>query len=224
MTLQLSSIKKAAIAALASVPFAVAGAFTNSDPAQAISFNVGDTLNITGAYTPVLNDPLKLTFNDAPGGDGDAGYGNFGVVNPTTTGSFEAFETNGTVDTGYDILNVDFGDLTTYLNQDFLKLDNNVDSFKFIITAPVVKSPYSGSVPGITFGGVVALMTGKFVNASNGEALGFGNFTANFNNENGSFSGTFTVTSVPEPTTILGLGVVGAGLVASRRRKANQAS
>ena len=33
---------------------------------------------------------------------------------------------------------------------------------------------------------------------------------------------SLTTTSVPEPTTIFGLGVVGVGLVATRRKRANK--
>lgn len=201
---------------ISALPMAAMAALTMASPAAAITFNNGDNLNITGAYKAPA--PTNLYRFHTVGGSAAAvgSYGNFGVQNDST-GAFSAFANNGTVTAAYDILSLDFNNISTYLGLDFLTLDNGADAFSFVITEPATEefAFSSGSS-----GAAVFSLKGLFKSAS-GEEVGEGILTGQFvRGSNGSYSATLAVVkSVPEPSALLGIGLMVGAVYMIRRRQ-----
>ncbi|PZO60304.1 MAG: hypothetical protein DCF15_02475 [Phormidesmis priestleyi] len=208
--------------ALLAAPLAAVSAMIMAAPASAaVFFNNGDLLNIGGGVkAPTSVGEHKFAKVGKPVTFAGIGsYGNFGIYdNDLTTGGFESFISNGTVLPGYEILSVDFTKPTDYLNnKEFLRVSNGVDSFKFIITEFI--SPLSAS----SFGYTTNVFKGVFKSLDD-EVLGEGKgiLSSQFlPNKNGSYSASFEVTkvSVPEPSALLGLGLMVGTVFIIRRRQ-----
>lgn len=202
---------------LAAAPLAGLAALAMAAPASAaVFFNNNDAINITASFQAPTPQGV-LQFAKADGTFSTIGdYGNLGVFgSPTTTGAFAPFSTNGAVTAGYEILSVNFNDVATYVGLDFLQINNGVDTFKFVITDPIAN--YSPLLPNnFTAVGV----TGIFKSLDD-QVLGSGSLTGQFNKgANGSFSGTLTVTeTVPEPSALLGIGLMVGAVYTLRRRQ-----
>ncbi|WP_414528364.1 PEP-CTERM sorting domain-containing protein [Nodularia chucula] len=201
-----SKFFKAALAALAAIPV-TATIFTPAGSAEA--FNGGFTFD--GSGTNAAINALGVTFSPDPGP--------ISLTNSTgdflgdTTGNIFSFVVGPTntpiIDVGL------LGDLTKVLTL------NNV-------AAPVVQ----GLAPNLS--DIRYDFTGTFEDGSN--ANGFVNFSTLLSapdaqaafglgqSINASFSGATVAVNnanvtVPEPATLLGLGIVAAGMAVSRRRK-----
>jgi hypothetical protein len=203
-------------AVLSALPMAAVAALSMATPAAAITFNGGDILNITGDYKAPA--PTNIYRFRTVGGSNAAlgSYGNFGVQN-ASTGGFSAFANNGTVRANYDILSLNFNDVASYLGLDFLKLNNGGDAFSFVITEPVTNN---GSFSTGSSGGSIYSFKGLFKNAD-GQELGEGILTGQFvGGSNGSYSASLAVVkSVPEPSALLGIGLMVGAIYVVRRGK-----
>lgn len=203
-----SQFLKAAVATLAALPVAAAGVFTSADSAQAAAlkgsfFLTGDGLAEFANSGDSLNFLAPNTF----------------TINPAaSTGSFTAF-TSGTVGNIISFLAdtatnpfVDLGGGNTF----------TVTSASYVVggTAASALSPIDVTVRGF--------FTSSTGDVSGGEGLltlqAIGNNPAVVaaiasNSLPGvTYSGVYLAT-VPEPATMLGLGVVGAAMFAANRRK-----
>jgi hypothetical protein len=202
-------------ALLGALPMATVAALSMATPAAAIAFNGGDILNITGDYKAPA--PTNIYRFRTVGGSNAAlgSYGNFGVQN-ASTGGFSAFANNGTVQANYDILSLNFNDVASYLGFDFLRLNNGGDAFSFVITEPVTSN---GSFSTGSSGGSIYSFKGLFKNAD-GQELGEGILTGQFvGGSNGSYSASLVVKSVPEPSALLGTGLMVGAIYVVRRGK-----
>ncbi len=196
-------------------PLATLAALSMAAPASAaVFFGNGDSLNITGAYkapAPTgVYEFLKLGNGPAPIGS----MGNFGVQNDST-GAFTAFTSNGNVKADYKILSLDFTKPETYIDKAFLSLSNGADAFTFHITEPATNE---GSFTIGKSGGALFSLKGMFKSPDDRE-LGQGVFSSQFISKNGSYSATLEVTSVPEPSALLGIGLMVGAVYVIRRRQ-----
>jgi hypothetical protein len=200
---------------ISALPMAAMAALSMASPAAAITFNHGDVLNITGAYKAPA--PTNLYNFHTVGGSAAAlgSYGNFGVQNDST-GAFGAFANGGTVTAAYDILSLDFDNIATYLGLDFLKLENGLDAFSFVITEAVTEEFSFTTGPS---GAAVFSFKGLFKSAD-GQEVGEGILTGQFvGGKNGSYSASLVVKSVPEPSALLGIGLMVGAVYVIRRRQ-----
>jgi hypothetical protein len=230
-------MKKAILGSLAVLPLAAAGVFANAGTANALVFSNGDLLQINADFENTASNPLDLEFvDDSLGSVLPPSLGTFGI-GVTSTGFFSSFTNNGaTTNPNYQILSADFtpGASSSYLNQTFLKAQKGLDldgdgivdvvdkDFTFTITEEIK----AGDIFQMgTQNGVFTLsnVKGTFTSGQGGTVGGVGFLSGTFIANEGTFSGTLTVESVPEPATILGLGVVAGSLALSRAGKKNKA-
>ncbi len=215
--------------ALLAAPLAAVSAMIMAAPASAAVFFNGDSLNFSGGYKSTLSAG-KFEFRNVGGTVAGIGsYGNFGILGADSTGDFSLFDSNNAIVAGNKILSVDFNDSTTYLGKDFLKVTNvdGTDSFTFVITglASTALEPGPTLATGTNYFGATSLI-GNFV-SSGGNILGSGVLTNNFVKKpngsltSGSYSSTLTVTkvTVPEPSALLGLGLMVGTVFIIRRRQ-----
>ena len=200
-------------------PLAALAALSVVRPAAAITFNGGDILNITGAYEAPAPTGI-YDFHTAGGSAAGLGnYGNFGVQNDST-GAFSAFANGGTVTTDYEILSLDFGNVASYVGQPFLSLTSSGDAFTFEITEPAINQ---ASFNFGSMGGAIFSFEGVFKSADDRE-LGQGVLSGQFIGGDGSYSASLTVVeSVPEPSVLLGLGLMAGAVFVVRRRQSQPA-
>lgn len=201
-------------------PLAAVAALSMAAPASAaVFFGNDDTLNITGAYKTSITNPAKYEFGISGGGFASVGsYGNTGVSS-SSDGAFEPFITDA-VDPLYKILSVNFSDATTYLNKVFLRIDNGTDAFDFIITEAIFgESKNKGKTTDVDY-----TLKGIFKSLDD-QTLGEGSLTSNYSNTKGigSYSATLVVTKaaepVPEPSALLGIGLMVGAVYVIRRRQ-----
>ncbi len=204
--------------ALLAAPLAAVSAMIMAAPASAaVFFNNGDLLNITGGFkapaAPGVYKFLKTNGSAANLGS----YGNFGILAPpSSSGAFAPFSSNGKVVSSNQILSIDFANSATYLNKDFLLVTKASESFRFVITAPITQLFAGGNAYAATFKGLFK--------STDDEVLGEGILTSNFlPKKNGSYSATLEVTkTVPEPSALLGLGLmVGTIFIIRRSQEAS---
>lgn len=218
MVISKSNFLKGAVAALAAVPVAVAGVFTSAGSAQAVS--------LTGNFNLFGNTAATLTLDtltvDAPN--------TFNILLPTD--QFAGF-TSGIIGSIFDF------DPDTNPNPvastPYLTLLGGAYSGSEYFAETAIYTVDPGALAGTV--AIKVETTGTFQNAVSGrlsrgqgiitlQAIGDvasvkntldlgGNVRATYS---GLYFGAVRATT-PEPTTILGLAFVGAGIAASRRRK-----
>lgn len=214
MTLQLNSIKKALLGTLAAAPLVVAGTLANAGSAHAAALT--GEFQFSGGGTTATVSQTKLDFTEPGQIFVNLQTGTFTPFTTAYINDLESIPTNAPLHNPFLDLGADDGidvfNLTKIGNYNFAQSGNNV--------------------------AIDIAVFGKFLSASGDLSNGAGNLTFQVNNKTvnevktllangGSLNVTFSggaFASVPEPTTILGLGVVGGAMVASRRRKASQAS
>lgn len=234
-----SKLINATLAATAAIPLATAGTFTFAATAQAAAlsgefqFQGGFTANPFATSLVTLSKDT-LNFTPQP-------ITPFGVA--ANTGSFAAFNTGNIgniISFASDIADnpfMDFGNLN--IPGVILPGENTTSITDNINTFTLKSADYSIAQSGANVAIDVQLW-GIFTSATGEKSNGAGNLTFQVNNQtvaqvnstlasggsisNLSFSGGAFTTSVPEPTTLLGLGLVGAVMGVSRRRKTQVSS
>lgn len=237
-----SKLVNATLAATAAIPLATAGMFLTSGSAQAaalkgeFSFNGGLTSPSTTSLVTLKKD--SLTFTPESILPGATGAQSSPITLAAQTGSFLGFNsasirdiisfTNNTVQNPF----LDLGNLalpgTIQIGENTSSLRDNQNIFT------LTSSKYNLEQNGRNLSINVELF-GYFTSPTGEITQGAGNLTFQRNNTtvaqanqilnagnslaNLTFSGATFTTSVPEPTTMLGLGLVGAGMLMSRRRK-----
>ncbi len=201
-------------------PLAAVAALSMAAPASAaVFFGNGDSLNIGSGYQTSTATPSQYKFSLFGGGFANVGsYGNTNVTS-TSDGAFEPFITDA-VKPLYGILSIDFSDASTYLNKAFLSINTGVDAFTFTITGPAVEHPVADTDKLTN----VAYSFGGIFKSLDDQTLGEGTLTSNFSNKNGkgSYSAILVVTkaeSVPEPSALLGIGLMVGAVYVIRRRQ-----
>ncbi|BAZ01640.1 hypothetical protein NIES37_56440 [Tolypothrix tenuis PCC 7101] len=199
-----SKVINSALAATAVLPLAIAGIVTSASSAQA--YSGGFTFDGSGTVAGISK--TGITFNPNPGT----------IALGIKTGDFLG-DSTGTI---YSFLN-------TSLPSKFIDV-GAADGVKLLsltsILSPTFTSVFGGTDVSFNF-------TGLFEDGS--QAVGNIDFTTLLNATNaqntystgGTINASFkgvTVASVPEPTTLLGLGAVGSVMAMSRRRKAQASS
>ncbi|MEH1850190.1 MAG: PEP-CTERM sorting domain-containing protein [Nostoc sp.] len=217
-----STLLNATLAITAALPLAAAGLFTSVGSAQAVTLNGSIALSGTSVIPSDGTNPAytSIQFTDVNGvtasGDFLAFSPNLGTK-PITINTLNLTKitdlpstptsTSATYSTGTYTPFIDFGSqtldgITALLT---FNLDNSV----------VTRSQFAYGISDLTNSGIL----GKF--NFNGQTIAAGFLNATFSGATSSYQLTLTTlpVNVPEPTTMIGLGLVGAGMVMSRRRK-----
>ncbi|WP_414513191.1 PEP-CTERM sorting domain-containing protein [Nostoc sp. PCC 9305] len=212
-----SKLVNATLAATFAIPLATAGMFTSAGSAQAVTLN--GSIGLTGTSI-VPSDGINpattsIKFVDVDGIDTD---GDFAAFSPSLSGAgitintlnltkiANISSTTATYSTGVYTPFINFGSQTLGSTTALLTFDLD-DS----VVTRTRKS--ATNINDVILDGI----TGKF--NFNGKTIGIGNLGASLNGKTSEYHLTLEAVSVPEPTTMLGLGLVGAGMVMSRRRK-----
>ncbi|MEH2286632.1 PEP-CTERM sorting domain-containing protein [Nostoc sp.] len=213
-----SKLLNATLAASFAIPLATAGIFTSAGSAQAVSLNGSIGLNGTSIVPSDGINPAKtsIKFVDVDGVDTDGDFTAFSpnlksgagitinTLNLTRTAVLSG--TTATYSTGVYTPFINFGSRTLGSTTALLTFDLD-DS----VVTRTRKS--ATNINDVILDGI----TGKF--NFNGKTIAVGNLGASLNGKTSDYHLTLEAVSVPEPTTMLGLGLVGAGMVMSRRRK-----
>ncbi|MDZ8090667.1 MAG: PEP-CTERM sorting domain-containing protein [Nostoc sp. DedQUE05] len=212
-----SKLLNATLAASFAIPLATAGVFTSAGSAQAVTLN--GSIGLTGTSI-VPSDGINpattsIKFVDVDGIDTN---GDFAAFSPSLSGTgitintlnltkiANISSTTATYSTGVYTPFINFGSRTLGSTTALLTFDLD-DS----VVTRTRKS--ATNINDVILDGI----TGKF--NFNGKTIGIGNLGASLNGKTSEYHLTLEAVSVPEPTTMLGLGLVGAGMVMSRRRK-----
>ncbi|MEH2232080.1 MAG: PEP-CTERM sorting domain-containing protein [Nostoc sp.] len=212
-----SKLLNATLAASFAIPLATAGMFTSAGSAQAVTLN--GSIGLTGTSV-VPNDGINppttsIKFVDVDGIDTD---GDFAAFSPSLSGTGITINTlnltkianiSGTTAT------YSTGVYTPFINFGSQTLGSTTALLTFDLDDSVVTRTRKSAtnINDVILDGI----TGKF--NFNGKTIGVGNLGASLNGKTSEYHLTLEAVSVPEPTTMLGLGLVGAGMVMSRRRK-----
>ncbi|MCG6133568.1 MAG: PEP-CTERM sorting domain-containing protein [Nostoc sp. LLA-1] len=199
-----SNFFKGAVAVLAAVPIVAATTFASAGSAEAAALK--GTFHLVGnASATVTTDSLTFndpnTFNIITSSDSFSAF-NSGTVNNISSFGPPIAATNPLIDLG-DLDGLDTFTVTAAI------LDVGNTNFGF--------TPISISVEGFftSASGDISKGTGQFTLQASGSR---NNVLANLSSGvTASYSAGFLAT-VPEPATLLGLGVVAAGMAVSRRR------
>ncbi|MDM9582903.1 PEP-CTERM sorting domain-containing protein [Nostoc sp. GT001] len=216
-----SKLVNATLAATFAIPLATAGIFTSAGSAQAVTLSGSIGLNGTSIVPSDGINPAttSIQFVDVDGVDPD---GDFEFFSPTLSGTGITINTlnltkiadlptvgtttSATYSTGVYTPFINFGSRTLGSTTALLTFDLD-DS----VVTRIRKS--ATNINDVILDGI----TGKF--NFNGKTIAAGNLGASVNGARSTYHLTLEAVSVPEPTTMLGLGLVGAGMVMSRRRK-----
>ncbi|MEH2047013.1 PEP-CTERM sorting domain-containing protein [Nostoc sp.] len=213
-----SKLLNTTLAASFAIPLATTAMFTSAGSAQAISLNGSIGLDGTSIVPNDGINPLKtsIKFVDVDGVDTDGDFTAFSpnlnpgagiTINPLTlTRTAVLSGTKATYSTGVYTPFINFGSRTLGSTTALLSFD--------LDDSVVTRIRKSGTdINDVILDGI----TGKF--NFNGKTIATGNLGASLNGKTSTYHLTLNAVSVPEPTTMLGLGLVGAGMVMSRRRK-----
>ncbi|MEA5601546.1 PEP-CTERM sorting domain-containing protein [Nostoc sp. UHCC 0252] len=213
-----SKLVNATLAATFAIPLATAGMFTSAGSAQAVTLNGSIGLSGTSIIPNDGDNPLttSIKFVDVDV-DGVDTYGDFKFfspnLNPATGITIKTLDltkianissTTATYSTGAYTPFIDFGLRTLGSTTAFLSFDLDDSVVTRIRTSKT-------NILDVALEGI----TGKF--NFNGQTIATGFVSASLAGAASKYE--LTLTTVPEPTTMLGLGLIGAGMVMSRRRK-----
>ncbi|WP_375506268.1 PEP-CTERM sorting domain-containing protein [uncultured Nostoc sp.] len=194
-----SRLLNATLAVTAAIPLATAGLFTSAGSAQA--YTGGFTFDGNGTVANITN--TGTTFAPNPGS----------IALGVKQGDFLG-DTNGTI---YSFLNASlpskFIDVGPQDNIKLLSLTN--------LLTPAFTSIFGGTQISFNFTGVFEDGTNAIGNIDFTTLTSLADATSAYSG-GGTISASFkglSVTAVPEPTVLLGLGAVGAVMAMSRRRK-----
>jgi len=214
-----SKVLNATLAATFAIPLATAGIFTSAGSAQAVTLSGSIGLNGTSVIPDDGINPAttSIKFVDV---DGVNAFGDFAAFLPSLNSGISINTLNlsriadvpssgsitqATYSTGIYTPFINFGSRTLNGTNALLTfdLDNSV----------VTRTQFPSNISDTTLSGI----TGKF--NFNGQTIGTGFINASLSGAASTYQLTLVAQAVPEPTTMLGLGLVGAGMVMSRRRK-----
>ncbi|MCC5644998.1 PEP-CTERM sorting domain-containing protein [Nostoc sp. CHAB 5824] len=223
-----SKLLNATLAATFAIPLATAGMFTSAGSAQAVTLSGSIGLNGTSIVPSdgINPDTTSITFADVDGVDADGDFAAFspnldsstipitGIsINTLKLTKIADLPSNGiTTKATYST-----GNYTPFINFGLRTLNNTNAFLTFDLDDSVVTRirKSSTNISDVILDGI----TGKF--NFNGQTIATGFLNASLSGTLSTYQLTLTAeaVSVPEPTTILGLGLVGAGILMSRRRK-----
>lgn len=203
-----SNLFKSAVATLAAIPLAAAATFTPTGSAVALEQLPANRFSFVGAGNSQLTlTNNSLIFDDPKEFDIQSSFGIFAGATLGTLNNISSFDPLETVTPFFTLSDGSFFKLTSasYLVGESLSISTPIEV--------ILQGIYTDSV-GKEFQGQGFWTT---------QAQGNRAFVVNAINNGGiteSYSGIFSATaSVPEPATLLGLGIVAAGMAVSRRRK-----
>ncbi|MBD2163596.1 PEP-CTERM sorting domain-containing protein [Calothrix membranacea FACHB-236] len=221
-----SKVINATLAATAAIPLTIAGSL-GSAQAATLSGSIG--INGTSIVPSDGGNPTNtsITFVDVDGVDT---YGDFSAFSPSLN--------SGTMPiTGISISTLNLtrqtilsstkatyttGNVTPFINFGTRTLGSTTALLTFDLDDSVITRTWKSStnISDVTFDGI----TGKF--NFNGETIATGFLNASLSGASSTYQLTLTAeaVSVPEPTTMLGLGLFGAGMLISRRRQTQASS
>ncbi|MBD2726745.1 PEP-CTERM sorting domain-containing protein [Nostoc sp. FACHB-892] len=210
-----SKVLNATLAATFAIPLATAGMFTSAGSVQAVTLNGSIGLSGTAVVPNDGDNPTntKIEFLNVAG---VTSFGDFAKFLPSLeptdikintlklTKLADVSATTATYNTDINIPFIDFGSQTLGTTTAALTfdLDNSVVTRIGIPNVGIIDATLQG-------------ITGKF--NFNGQTIASGFFSTSLSGSASTYQ--LTLTTVPEPTTMLGLGLVGAGMIMSRRRK-----
>ncbi|MEH1945647.1 MAG: PEP-CTERM sorting domain-containing protein [Nostoc sp.] len=209
-----SKLVNATLAATFAIPLATAGMFTSAGSAQAVSLNGSIGLSGTAVVPSDGINPASTTIKFKDVNVASNTSDDFLAFSPTLSGAgitintlnLTRIGTTNTYSTGVYTPFINFGSRTLGSTTALLSFD--------LDDSVVTRIRRSGTdINDIALNGI----TGKF--NFNGKTIASGNLNAALSGKASTYLLTLEAVSVPEPTTMLGLGLVGAGMVMSRRRK-----
>ncbi|MEH2406949.1 PEP-CTERM sorting domain-containing protein [Nostoc sp.] len=209
-----SILLNATLAVTVAIPLATAGLFTSAGSAQAVTLSGSISLNGTSVVPHDGTNPgsTSITFTDVDGVSNSSG--DFTAFLPTLspTGiTIDTLKLTKITDQTPTSATYSTGIYTPFINFGFRTLGSTNALLTFDLDDSVVTRM---SLFGDTILDIAGI-TGKF--NFNGQTIGQGALSASVSGASSSYQ--LSLTTVPEPTTMLGLGLVGAGMVMSRRRK-----
>lgn len=223
-----SKLVNATLAATFAIPLATAGMFVSGGSAQAATIGVASFNGILNFENEFLDNPENETLL----------FTNPGSI-VFETGTFFDNTTNVTVGSGnpYGLKLEKLNNISTTsgntsalyktvlgsINDPFFTFNQGSSQIMFKATniADITRRRVLDSITGVTTTSIDTFsISGTFYNGVN--AIGNGTINAQQQNLEGApgvYSFIVNAQSVPEPTTILGLGALGAVMAMSRRRK-----
>ena len=212
-----SKLLNATLAASFAIPLATAGLFTSAGSAQAVTLN--GSIGLTGTSI-VPSDGINPATTSIKFVDVDSvdTYGDFAAFSPSLSGAGITINTLNLTRTAVlssTTATYSTGVYTPFINFGSQTLGSTTALLTFDLDDSVVTRTRKSAtnINDVILDGI----TGKF--NFNGKTIGVGNLGASLNGKTSEYHLTLEAVSVPEPTTMLGLGLVGAGMVMSRRRK-----
>ncbi|MEH2170309.1 MAG: PEP-CTERM sorting domain-containing protein [Nostoc sp.] len=213
-----SKLVNATLAATFAIPLVSAGIFTSAGSAQAVSLNGSIGLDGTSIVPNDGINPLKtsIKFVDVDGVDTDGDFTAFSPnLNPGAGITINTLNLTKIANLSGTTATYSTGVYTPFINFGSRTLGSTTALLSFDLDDSVVtRIRKSGTdINDVILDGI----TGKF--NFNGKTIATGNLGASLSGKTSTYHLTLNAVSVPEPTTMLGLGLVGAGMVMSRRRK-----
>ncbi|MEH2182823.1 PEP-CTERM sorting domain-containing protein [Nostoc sp.] len=213
-----SKLLNATLAASFAIPLATAGMFTSAGSAQAVSLTGSIGLSGTAVIPNDGVNPASTTIKFKNVNVASNTSDDFLAFSPTLSGTgitintlnltkiANISSTTATYSTGVYTPFINFGSRTLGSTTALLSFD--------LDDSVVTRIRKSGTdINDVILDGI----TGKF--NFNGQTIATGNLGASLSGKTSTYQLTLNAVSVPEPTTMLGLGAVGAVMVMSRRRK-----
>jgi hypothetical protein len=234
-----SQVLNATLAATVAIPVAAASVFTSVGAAQAAALT--GEFNFQGGVTanPFANSLVTLTSDGLTFTPQPITPIGVSTSSPQQGGSFTAFNSaniGNIISFANDIADnpfLDFGNLSLpgviLPSESTASITDNLNTFTLTSAKYDLKTSGANVAVDVELWGFFTSATGEITKGAGNLTFQVNNTTVNAANTtlanggslaNLTFSGGAFTTSVPEPTTMLGLGLVGAGMLVSRRRKA----